>query len=88
MVCITMDAHSRDIVQNMVRDHVGKTAQCTNSDHNSNPNPNPNPKDEPSHFQWQSQLKHKYRKSPPHAAYLDIDTHLRGDNGERAEVKN
>merc|ERR1712196_198331 len=42
--------------------------------------------DEPSHFQWQSQLKHKYRKSPPHAAYLDRDTHLRGNGGERAEV--
>ena len=38
-VCITMDAHSRDIVINMCRDEVIVA----------------------SHFQWQSQLKHKYR---------------------------
>ncbi len=37
-------------------------------------------------FQWQSQLKHKWRVSPPHASFLDRDTHLRGPAGERAEV--
>jgi dynein heavy chain len=37
-------------------------------------------------FQWQSQLKHKWRVPPPHASFLDHDTHLRPPTGERAEV--
>jgi dynein heavy chain len=64
MVTITMDAHSRDIVTNMIRDHVV----------------------EDTHFMWQSQLKHKFRKSPSNAPHQNRDTHLRGDNGERAEI--
>jgi len=64
MVCITMDAHSRDIVIGMIRDEV----------------------DEISAFQWQSQLKHKWRVPPPTADYLDRDLQLRGNGGERAEI--
>lgn len=64
MVCITMDAHSRDIVLGMIRDKVSDVSS----------------------FQWQSQLKHKYRKPPPTASFVNRDTHLRGANGERAEV--
>ena len=64
MVCITMDAHSRDIVIGMIREKVH----------------------EASHFMWQSQLKHKFRVSPPGAPHTGRDTHLRGENGERAEV--
>jgi dynein heavy chain len=64
MVCITMDAHSRDIVIGMVRDGVH----------------------EPSHFMWQSQLKHKFRVSPPGAPHTTRDTHLRGAGGERCEI--
>jgi len=64
MVCITMDAHSRDIVIGMVRENVRESSA----------------------FQWQSQLKHKYRKSPPNASFIDRDPHLRGERGERAEV--
>ena len=64
MVCITMDAHARDIVLGMIRDNV---QEC-------------------SAFQWQSQLKHKYRKSPPTASFVNRDLHLRGDGGERAEI--
>ena len=37
---------------------------------------------EASAFQWQSQLKHKYRKSPPNASFINRDPHLRGDNGQ------
>ena len=64
MVCITMDAHSRDIVIGMIRDNVQEVTA----------------------FQWQSQLKHKYRVPPPTASFKNRDTHLRGDNGERAEI--
>lgn len=64
MVCITMDAHSRDIVINMIRDECSDVA-C---------------------FQWQSQLKHKYRVSPPQASYKNRDPTLRGGGGERAEI--
>jgi dynein heavy chain len=64
MVCITMDAHSRDIVIGMLRDNVL----------------------EASHFQWQSQLKHKYRDPPPTASFRNRDPHLRGVGGMRAEV--
>ena len=64
MVCITMDAHARDIVLGMIRDNV----------------------EECSAFQWQSQLKHKYRKSPPTASFINRDLHLRGEGGERAEI--
>jgi len=64
MVCITMDAHSRDIVIGMVRDDVR----------------------EASHFQWQSQLKHKFRKPGPTASFKNRDPHLRSENGERAEI--
>ena len=64
MVCITMDAHSRDIVIGLVRDGV----------------------DEVTCFQWQSQLKHKWRKSPPNASFINRDPELRGDKGERAEI--
>ena len=64
MVCITMDAHARDIVIGMIRENV----------------------QEVSAFQWQSQLKHKYRVSPPNASFVNRDTHLRGDRGERAEI--
>jgi dynein heavy chain len=64
MVCITMDAHSRDIVIGMIRDKV----------------------EELSAFQWQSQLKHKYRVPPPTASFRNRDIHLRGSNGERAEI--
>jgi dynein heavy chain, axonemal len=64
MVCITMDAHARDIVLGMIRDSV---QEC-------------------SAFQWQSQLKHKYRKPPPTASFINRDLHLRGDGGERAEI--
>ena len=41
---------------------------------------------DPSHFQWQSQLKHKYRKPPASASFKNRDPHLRGENGERAEI--
>ena len=64
MVCITMDAHGRDIVQKMIRmkvDNIG-------------------------HFQWQSQLKHKFRVPPSHARYQNRDPSLRGSGGERAEI--
>ena len=64
MVCITMDAHSRDIVLGMIRDEVSEVT----------------------HFQWQSQLKHKWRIAPPNASFRNRDPHLRGDNGERAEI--
>jgi dynein heavy chain len=64
MVCITMDAHSRDIVLGMIRDNV----------------------EDVSAFQWQSQLKHKYRVPPPQASFRNRDPHLRGANGERAEI--
>ena len=64
MVCITMDAHSRDIVIGMVRDEVQESTA----------------------FQWQSQLKHKYRQPPPTASFKNRDMHLRGDKGERAEI--
>jgi dynein heavy chain len=37
-------------------------------------------------FQWQSQLKHKFRVPPAHASFRDMDTHLRPPTGERAEV--
>lgn len=37
-------------------------------------------------FQWQSQLKHKWRKPPKGASFVTRDTHLRGALGERAEV--
>ena len=64
MVCITMDAHARDIVEKMVRNKV----------------------DSVDSFMWQSQLKHKFRVSPPHARYQNRDPTLRGSGGERAEV--
>ena len=64
MVCITMDAHSRDIVINLIRDAV----------------------EEVTAFQWQSQLKHKYRVPPPTASFKNRDIHLRGAGGERAEI--
>ena len=37
-------------------------------------------------FQWQSQLKHKWRVSPPNASFKNRDPKLRGSMGERAEV--
>lgn len=64
MVCITMDAHSRDIVEKLCREKVSEVT-C---------------------FQWQSQLKHKYRVPPPSASFKNRDTELRGDKGERAEI--
>jgi dynein heavy chain len=64
MVCITMDAHSRDIVIGMIRDNV----------------------QEQSAFQWQSQLKHKWRQPPPTASFLNRDLHLRGPGAQRAEI--
>jgi len=64
MVCITMDAHSRDIVIGMIRDNV----------------------QEGSAFQWQSQLKHKWRIPPPTASFKGRDPHLRGSEGQRAEI--
>ena len=64
MVCITMDAHSRDIVIGMNRDGVQDATA----------------------FQWQSQLKHKYRKPPPNASFINRDPQLRGDAGQRAEI--
>jgi len=64
MVCITMDAHARDIVENMIRNKV----------------------DSVDSFMWQSQLKHKFRVSPPHARYQERDSNLRGDRRERVEI--
>lgn len=64
MNCITMDAHSRDVVESMIRQKV----------------------DSVDSFQWQSQLKHKFRVPPSHAAHQGRDLHLRGSGGERAEV--
>lgn len=65
MVCITMDAHSRDIVEKLCREQV----------------------DDVNCFQWQAQLKHKYRLPPTHAPFKTRDRHLRGaENGERADV--
>lgn len=64
MVCITMDAHARDVVEKLCREKAGH-AGC---------------------FQWQAQLKHKYRVPPPHASFKGRDPHLRGEGGERAEV--
>lgn len=37
-------------------------------------------------FQWQSQLKHKWRVPPPAASFKNRDPHLRGPGGERAEI--
>jgi dynein heavy chain len=37
-------------------------------------------------FQWQSQLKHKWRVPPPSASFKGRDPHLRPPTGERAEV--
>ena len=37
-------------------------------------------------FQWQSQLKHKWRVPPPSASFKTRDPHLRPPTGERAEV--
>jgi dynein heavy chain len=65
MVCITMDAHGRDVVDRMYKEG------CT----------------EMTCFQWQSQLKHKYRVSPPHASFRDRDPALRGAGGERSEIQ-
>ncbi|CAM9515127.1 unnamed protein product, partial [Laminaria digitata] len=39
-----------------------------------------------SEFQWQSQLKHKWRVPPPSASFQNRDPHLRGKGGERAEI--
>jgi dynein heavy chain len=64
MVCITMDAHARDIVQKMMLFRV----------------------DNRKHFQWQSQLKHKFRVPPTGASFVARDSNLRGAGGERAEV--
>ncbi len=64
MVCITMDAHGRDVVQKMIREKVTSVSD----------------------FQWQSQLKHKLRIPPQGAGFPLRDTHLRGPQGERAEV--
>ncbi len=65
MSCITMDAHSRDIVEKLCREQV-QDVNC---------------------FQWQAQLKHKYRLPPTHAPFQTRDRHLRGPaHGERAEV--
>lgn len=38
------------------------------------------------HFQWQSQLKHKFRVPPPHASFKNRDPTLRTPEGERAEI--
>ncbi len=64
MICITMDAHGRDVVQKMIREKVNSVSD----------------------FQWQSQLKHKWRIPPQGAGFPLRDTHLRGLQGERAEV--
>ncbi|CAB1113053.1 unnamed protein product [Ectocarpus sp. CCAP 1310/34] len=64
MVCITMDAHGRDVVQKMAREGVTKATE----------------------FQWQSQLKHKWRVPPPSASFQNRDPQLRGPGGERAEI--
>ena len=64
MACITMDAHSRDVIQ--------KTILYGYDDVNC--------------FWWQSQLKHKFRDPPPQASFTHRDPHLRGENGERAEI--
>jgi dynein heavy chain, axonemal len=64
MVCITMDAHGRDIVLKMIRENVTEVMS----------------------FQWQSQLKHKYRQPPPGASFLNRDLQLRGEKKERAEI--
>lgn len=37
-------------------------------------------------FQWQSQLKHKWRVPPPSASFQNRDPQLRGAGGERAEI--
>jgi dynein heavy chain len=42
--------------------------------------------DDISCFQWQSQLKHKYRVPPSGASHVNRKMQLRGDGGERAEV--
>lgn len=63
MVCITMDAHGRDIISKLARENVT----------------------EASSFQWQSQLKHKFRVPPPTASHISRDVHLRQD-GKRAEI--
>lgn len=63
MVCITMDAHARDIIAKLVREQVTDVAS----------------------FQWQSQLKHKFRVPPPTASHIGRDPHLR-DGGKRAEI--
>lgn len=39
-----------------------------------------------SEFQWQSQLKHKWRVPPPTASFQKRDSQLRGPRGERAEI--
>ncbi|CBJ30911.1 Dynein heavy chain family dynein heavy chain [Ectocarpus siliculosus] len=64
MVCITMDAHGRDVVQKMAREGVTMATE----------------------FQWQSQLKHKWRVPPPSASFQNRDPQLRGPGGERAEI--
>ena len=37
-------------------------------------------------FEWQSQLKHKFRVPPSHARYQERYSELRGMSGERVEV--
>ncbi|KAK7241082.1 dynein light chain binding protein [Aureococcus anophagefferens] len=64
MVCITMDAHGRDIVQKLVRERVNVVSA----------------------FQWQSQLKHKFRVPPSYASHIGRDPHLRSESGQRAEI--
>lgn len=63
MVCITMDAHGRDIIAKLIRENVSDVTS----------------------FQWQSQLKHKFRVPPASASHIMRDTHLR-DDGKRAEI--
>ncbi|KAH8072714.1 hypothetical protein JL721_3359 [Aureococcus anophagefferens] len=64
MVCITMDAHGRDIVQKLVRERVNVVSA----------------------FQWQSQLKHKFRVPPSYASHIGRDPHLRSESGQRSEI--
>lgn len=111
MVCITMDAHGRDVVQKMAREGVtmvrdvltdferefSRSSICfpcsaelnfqACKDLNALPSfVEPVRVIQASEFQWQSQLKHKWRVPPPSASFQNRDPQLRGPGGERAEI--
>lgn len=90
MVCITMDAHARDIVEKMIRSKVNSVNSFMwQSQVNSvvvAVNDFIQLQYKLNHTLISSQLKHKFRVPPENARYKGRDSHLRGEGGERAEV--